>query len=157
MNSSLLSVQRSIVVDVEQTRAFNAFVAMTDWWPLATHTIGEAPARASIVEPRTGGRWYGIDKNGAEHGIGHVLAYEPPDRLLLSWEISCGWEYDPNVKTEVDVRFVAETPTRTRVSLEHRGFEAYGERAEEMNERYSAEGAWTYVLGCYGNALRNSV
>jgi uncharacterized protein YndB with AHSA1/START domain len=98
MNSSLLSVQRSIVVDVEQTRAFNAFVAMTDWWPLATHTIGEAPARASIVEPRTGGRWYGIDKNGAEHGIGYVLAYEPPDRLLLSWEISCGWEYDPNVK-----------------------------------------------------------
>jgi len=150
----MLSVHRSIVVDAAQVQAFDTFVAMTTWWPLATHTIGEAPARASIVEPRTGGRWYDVDKNGVEHTIGRVLAYEPPGRLLLSWEISCGWEHDPHVKTEVEVRFVAETPARTRVSLEHRGFESYGDRAAEMHERYSGDDAWTYVFGCYANAVR---
>jgi uncharacterized protein YndB with AHSA1/START domain len=153
----MLSVQRSIVVDVPQVHAFETFVAMTTWWPLATHTIGEAPARASIVEPLVGGRWYGIDKNGDEHGIGHVLVYDPPDRLVLTWEISCGWEYDPNVKSEIEVRFEAETPERTRVSLEHRALEAYGERAQEMHERYEADDAWTYVLGCYAIALRAQV
>jgi uncharacterized protein YndB with AHSA1/START domain len=141
-----LSVRRSIVVDVPQVRAFDVFVDMTAWWPLETHTIGEAPARASIVEPHVGGRWYGIDKNGDEHGIGHVLVYDRPERIVLTWEISCVWEYDPSLKTEVEVRFIPESPSRTRIELEHRGLEAYGENAEAMRERYEGDNAWSFVL-----------
>ena len=150
--ASEFAVRRSIAIDVTQSRAFELFVDMTAWWPLATHTIGEAPARASIVERRVGGRWFGIDRNGDEHGIGHVLVYAPPERLVLTWEISCDWQYDPSMQTEIDVQFIAETPTRTRVELEHRCLEAYGERAQAQRERYEAEGAWTYVLDCYAKA-----
>ena len=150
---SEVAVRRSIAIDVAQSRAFELFVDMTAWWPLATHTIGEAPAQASIVEPRAGGRWFDIDRNGHEHGIGHVLVYEPPERLVLTWEISCDWQYDPSLQTEIDVRFIAETPTRTRVELEHRGLQAYGERTNAMRERYEGDGAWTYVLDCYAKAV----
>lgn len=154
--STMISVQRSIVVDAPRAHAFDTFVNMTAWWPLDTHTIGEAPARASIIEPQAGGRWYGIDKNGDEHGIGHVLTYDPPSRLELTWEISCTWEYDPSLKTVVDVRFIEESPTRTRIELEHRGLEAYGERAEEMRAMYDGENAWTFVLSRYAAAFEPS-
>ena len=143
------AVQRAITVDAAQARAFELFCEMTAWWPLDSHTIGAAPARANIVEPRAGGRWYDIDANGDEHGIGHVLVYDPPHRLVLTWEISCGWVYDEAVASEVDVRFVAETPTRTRVELEHRRFDVYGERAADQRAVYEGDGAWTYVLQCY--------
>ena len=149
MNQTGISIQRTIVVEAPQARAFEVFVNMTAWWPLATHSIGEKPARASIVEPKNGGRWYGIDANGDEHGIGRVLAYEPYDRLLLTWDISCAFEYDPSLRTEVEARFFAESPTRTRVELEHRGLEAYGEDAEKMRAMYEGDDAWTYVWECY--------
>ena len=122
---------------------------MTDWWPLATHAIGEKPARAQILEKHTGGRWYDVDMNGKETDIGSVLAYEPPSRLLLSWKISCIFTIDPSTTTEIEVRFIAETPERTRIELEHRGFEIYGEGADEAVKLYESEGAWTFVMGCY--------
>jgi len=150
MSSTIdLAVRRSITIDAEQTRAFDVFVDMTSWWPLATHTIGVAPARASIVEPRAGGRWYDIDANGDESSIGRVLVYERPNRIVLTWEISCDWGHDPSISSEVEVRFIAETPQRTRVELEHRNLEAYGEQAEAARERYEGDGAWTYVLACF--------
>jgi uncharacterized protein YndB with AHSA1/START domain len=148
-----ISVKRSISVDAPQERAFDVFVDMTSWWPLDTHTIGEAPARASIVEPHPGGRWYGIDKNGKEHGIGHVLVYDRPERVVLTWELSCEWEYDPSLRTEVEVRFIPESPERTRIELEHRGLEAYAQRAEEMRERYEGDGAWTYILQRFAKGI----
>jgi uncharacterized protein YndB with AHSA1/START domain len=143
------AVRRSISVDAPRARAFEVFVNMTAWWPLATHTIGAAPARASIIEPQVGGRWYGIDKNGDEHGIGHVLVYEPPERIVLTWEISEDWQYDPSLLTEVEVRFIPESETRTRVELEHRRLDLYGERAEAQRENYESDNAWTYVLDCF--------
>ena len=147
-----VSVARSIAVDVPQARAFDLFVDMTAWWPLDTHTIGEAPARASIVEPRAGGRWYGIGRDGVEHGIGHVLAYEPPHRLLLSWEISHDWQYDPSLRTEVEITFTPESETRTRVDLVHRGLEAYGEFAETQRKLYDGDDAWEFILQRYAAA-----
>jgi uncharacterized protein YndB with AHSA1/START domain len=153
VNTSTLAVTRSIVVDAPQERCFETFINMTSWWPLETHTIGEAPARASIIQPRAGGRWFDIDKNGDENQIGRVLSYEPPDRIVLSWEISCGWKHDPSVASEVEVRFVPETPARTRIELEHRGLEVYGADAETAYKTYDGEGAWTHVLGCLANAI----
>jgi uncharacterized protein YndB with AHSA1/START domain len=153
VNTSTLAVTRSIVVDAPQERCFETFVNTTAWWPLATHTIGEAPARASIIQPRAGGRWFDIDKNGDENQIGRVLSYEPPDRIVLSWEISCGWKHDASIASEIEVRFVPETPVRTRIELEHRGLEAYGEGAEAAHKLYNGDGAWTHVLDCFAKAI----
>ncbi len=144
-----ISVTREIVVSAPRARAFDAFINMTAWWPLDTHTIGKAPARASIIEPNKGGRWYGIDADGDEHGIGHVLAYEPPSRLVLSWEISHDYQYDPSLQTEVVVTFAEVSPTSTRVVLEHRGLEAYGEHAQATRDTYAGDGGWTYLLALY--------
>jgi hypothetical protein len=149
VNTSTLSVQRTIVVEAPQARCFETFADMTSWWPLATHTMGEKPARANIVEKRTGGRWYDVDTNGKETDIGRVLAYEPPARLLLSWQISCTFTIDTKTTTEIEVRFIAETAKRTRIELEHRGFETYGDVAGEAVTMYEGDGAWTFVLGCY--------
>lgn len=154
MTTTVLSVRRSLTVDAPQQRAFDTFVNLSAWWPLETHAIGEKPARASIVEPRTGGRWYEIDNAGAEHEIGAVLAYEPPEWLLLAWRLSCAFAYDPSMETQVEVRFVAETPNRTRVELEHRGFESYGDNAEAGRDLYDGDGAWTSVLARYVEHLR---
>jgi len=154
VNASTLAVRRSIVVEAPQDKCFETFVNMTSWWPLGTHTIGEAPARASIVQTRAGGRWYDVSKNGDEQDIGKVLAYEPPHRLLLSWEISCAWKHDENVASEIEVRFVPESPTRTRIELEHRNLEVYGADAETARDTYESDGAWTYVLAAYAKALR---
>jgi uncharacterized protein YndB with AHSA1/START domain/quinol monooxygenase YgiN len=155
VNASTIAVRRTIVVDAPQEKCFETFVNMTSWWPLATHTIGEAPARASIVQTRAGGRWYDVSKNGDENEIGKVLAYEPPDRILLSWEISCAWKHDESVASEVEVRFVPESPTRTRIELEHRNLEVYGADAETARNTYESDGAWTYVLAQFANALRS--
>ncbi len=148
------AVQRSIVVNVEQSQAFHRFINMTSWWPLDTHTIGAAPARASIIEPRVGGRWYGIDATGSEHGIGHVLEYEPPYRILLTWQISHDWRYDEHIKTEIEVTFRAAGPRQTHISLEHRRFDVYGKHEAAQRATYEADDAWTYILQCYGRAAQ---
>ncbi|HEY6240344.1 MAG TPA: SRPBCC domain-containing protein [Burkholderiales bacterium] len=90
-----------------------------------------------------------VDADGDEHGIGHVLAYEPPARLVLSWEVSHDFKPDPSVQTEVEVTFSEESPTTTRVVLEHRGIEAYGEHAEEMRETFESGGGWGLLLDLY--------
>ena len=154
MTTTALSVRRSITVDVPQRRAFDTFANLSAWWPLETHAIGEKPARASILQPHAGGRWYEIDKNGVEHEIGAVLAYDPPERLLLAWRLSCDFAYDSSMETEVEVRFIAESPNRTRVELKHRGFESYGANADAGRELYDGEGAWTAVLARYADHLR---
>lgn len=154
--ASECAVRRSITVDVSQARAFDVFVNMTAWWPLATHTVGEVPAQASIVEPRAGGRWFTIDKFGDEDEFGRVLAYERPRRLVITWEIGHGFPNDPSVQTEIEVRFVAEAPQRTRIELEHRGFEAFGARSVAERALYGSADAWTFVLGAYANSAPTS-
>ena len=148
-----IAVRRELVVHAPRDRAFATFVDMTAWWPLETHALGATPARSSTIEPRAGGRWYEIDANGEQHTIGEVVAYEPPDRLLLTWDVSCGFTYDPSFRTEVEVTFADEAPGHTRVVLEHRGLEAHGERAEESRALYEGDGAWTAVLARFAAAF----
>jgi uncharacterized protein YndB with AHSA1/START domain len=150
--ASEFAVHRTIVVDVPKARAFDVFVNLTAWWPLATHAIGESPAQAAIVEPRVGGRWFSIDKFGDEDDIGRVIVYDRPERIVLSWEISRDLRFNSSAQTEIEVRFVAETPTRTRVDLEHRRFESYSELSAAQLGLHG-EDAWTYVLGRYAAAL----
>jgi uncharacterized protein YndB with AHSA1/START domain len=143
-----LAVRQSVVVETTQERAFEVFTSrLADWWPLETHVIGGKPVAAAVIEPRAGGRWYERSADGRESDWGRVLAWEPPSRVVLSWQISADWQADTSIDTEVEVRFTAEDARRTRVDLEHRGLEAFGARAQEMRETFESGGGWPLLLG----------
>jgi hypothetical protein len=150
------TVQKSITVDVSQERAFEVFTSgMTSWWPLATHHIGERDPNEVVIEPRAGGRWFERAADGSECDWGRIVAWEPPGRVVFGWHLGPEWKYDPDpaMATEVEVQFVAETPTRTRVELEHRGFEVHGDRADELRIPVAGEGGWGGLLERFAAAL----
>ncbi len=123
-------VRRSVTLKADPARAFEVFAAGMDrWWP-RTHSVGSSPQRRVVLEPVAGGRWYEIGEDGSECLWGKVLAYEPPARLLLAWQIDVDWRYDPSLVTEVEVRFTPLAEGGTRVDLEHRDLERFGDKAE---------------------------
>jgi uncharacterized protein YndB with AHSA1/START domain len=151
--SSDLAVHRSIVVDAPPERAFAVFTeGMTSWWPMRSHSIAPGPMAAAVIEPRAGGRWFERSEDGSECDWGRVLAWEPPDRVVLAWQISPDWKYDAGLHTEVEVRFTAEDERRTRVELEHRGLEAYAERAEQMRTIFGSDDGWAGLLRRFAEA-----
>jgi uncharacterized protein YndB with AHSA1/START domain len=119
------------------------------WWPLATHKIGKANAVNAVIEPRVGGRWYERGDDGSTCDWGRVLAWEPPSRIVLSWEISADWQHDQNLKTEVEVRFIPEGKDGTRIELEHRYLDRYGARRDEMRSIFDSEKGWGGLLASF--------
>ncbi len=150
---TIAPIRRDIVVPATPERAFEVFTArMTDWWP-SDHHIGPAPIEEIVIEPREGGRWYTRHQDGSETQTGHVAAWDPPARLVLSWQIAPDWRYDPSLLTHIELRFHEEDPGRTRVTLEHRDLERYGREAERMHQTFSAPGAWPTTLAEYAKAV----
>jgi uncharacterized protein YndB with AHSA1/START domain len=142
-----LAVRQSVVVETSRERAFYLFTeGMTSWWPIDSHSIGDRPMAEAVIEPRNGGRWYERGDDGSECDWGRVLAWDPPERVVLAWQISADWKADPGIHTEIEVRFTAEGDGRTRVDLEHRGLESFGERAEEMHGIFGSDGGWNGLL-----------
>jgi uncharacterized protein YndB with AHSA1/START domain len=126
---------------------------MGRWWVQAQNARGESYSinRASkiadvIIEPRVGGRWYERGADGSECQWGKVIAWEPPARVVLAWQINGQWQYDPELVTEVEVRFVAEAGT-TRVELEHRDLDRLGPQAAEIRAIFDSPGGWLGLLG----------
>jgi uncharacterized protein YndB with AHSA1/START domain len=141
-------VRKRREVPLEPAAAFELFTErMSDWWPLATHSLGEARAVGVRVEGRIGGRVVEATDDGTEHVWADVIAWDPPHRLALAWHPSA----DPVAATIVDVRFLAATGG-TVVELEHRAFEELGETdGPEVRERYDP--GWDTVLDLYVQAL----
>ncbi|MBV9817176.1 MAG: SRPBCC family protein [Solirubrobacterales bacterium] len=149
MRTAIETVRRHVVVATGQRRAFEVFTAeMTSWWP-PDHHIGAAPIEEIVIEPREGGRWYTRHQDGSETSTGFVSVWEPYERVALAWQIGADWKYDPKLVTTVDLRFVAETPERTRVELEHRDLEAFGPEAERMRAMFEGPGAWNRTLEAF--------
>lgn len=152
----MISVKKQIVVETSQHRAFRTFTDGIDrWWP-RDHHIGQSPLARMVVEPRAGGRWYSICKDGSEIGVGKVVAWEPPSRLVLTWQITAQWQYDPEFSTEVEVSFIAEGPRRTRVELEHRQLERYGVESETLRKMFESDEAWLASLQAFAGAATAS-
>lgn len=146
-------VRRSTVVKASAAHAFAVFTErFGSWWPVDSHHIGEAAAATAIIEPRVGGRWFERGVDGSECDWGRVLAWQPPTRLLLQWQLDAEFAYDPKLHTEVEVRFVAEAPDRTRVEIEHRLLERYGEQTERMRTAFDSERGWSGMLSCFARA-----
>ena len=138
-------VRKTIFVNAPQAHAFEVFTAgIGRWWP-KTHKIGPADLDRPIVEPKEGGRWYELDVDGSECEIGKVLLWDPPARLILAWQLTPDWAYDPDLITEVEVTFTPEGKG-TRVNLEHRNLERVGERVDTMRETVSGPGGWPALL-----------
>jgi len=119
---------------------------MSSWWPLAHYKIGRANAVAAVVEPFAGGRWYEKGEDGSTCDWGKVLAWEPTSRLLLTWDINADFQYDPELGTELEIRFFIEGDNRTRVELEHRRLDRFGARRDEMRAIFDKSGDWGRLL-----------
>jgi len=146
------AVRREIVVDVPPERAFELFTAeMTSWWPPAHH-IGSAPIAEIVVEPRPGGRWFTRHQDGTETSTGAVVAWDPPTRLVITWQIGADWKFHADLVTTVELRFEPVGEGRTRVRLEHRDLDAFGADAAEMKKTFEDPGAWTATLTAYASA-----
>ena len=109
-------------------------------------TIGATPTATIIIEPREGGRWFERGEDGTESDWGHVLAWNPPGRLLIAWQIGANWSYDPALVTEVELTF-APHGDGTLVTLEHRHLERYGEAAAAHAAQL--DGGWPSLLQGY--------
>ena len=145
------AIRREVVVDVPPDRAFELFTAeMTSWWP-AAHHIGSAPIAEVVVEPRTGGRWFTRHEDGTETSTGVVVAWEPPGRFVVTWQIGADWKFHPDRVTTVELRFEPVGERRTRVRLEHRDLDAFGADAAAMKETFEDPGAWQATLRAYAS------
>jgi uncharacterized protein YndB with AHSA1/START domain len=147
------TVRKVMSVKAPPVIAWRVFTEkMGTWWPLAQYKIGKTKAVDAVIEPRVGGRWYERGEDGSACEWGTVLAWEPPSRLVLSWDISADWQYDATLKTEIEVRFIAVGQDGTRVELEHRHLDRYGARRDEMRRIFDTEGDWGRVLEMFARA-----
>ena len=142
------SVSASITVEAPVERAFSVFTSdIGSWWP-PEHHILQAELAGMVFEPRAGGHVYDRGADGSECRWARVLVYEPPSRVVISWDISLQWqiESDPQKTSEIEIRFLAEEPGRTRVELEHRHLDRHGEGWEQMRDAVGSPDGWAVGL-----------
>lgn len=150
------SVQTSIVVEAPIERAFSVFTdGIATWWP-PEHHILRSELADMVFEPRVGGHVYDRGVDGSECRWARVVAYEPPTRVAFTWDISLQWqiETDPTRTSEIEVRFTAESPERTRVDLEHRHLDRHGDGWEQMRNAVAAPDGWQLGLGRFADKVR---
>jgi uncharacterized protein YndB with AHSA1/START domain len=148
---TIAPVKKSIRVATGQAHAFEVFTSGLDrWWP-RNASIGTAPMKANVLEPRLGGRWYQLGEDGSRADVGKILVWEPPHRFVMTWDINSNWKPDTHVSSEVEVRFVADGPDATLVELEHRKFEQMGAEAG-AKMRKDVEGGWPGKLDLFKQA-----
>jgi uncharacterized protein YndB with AHSA1/START domain len=148
------TIHKEVFVNTSPERAFKVFAEQFNtWWP-ASHHIGASELDRVIIEPKAGGRWYEIGTDGAETMWGKVLAYEPPSRLLLTWQISAQWAYQQDLVTEVEVTFLPQN-SGTLVTLEHRNLDRYGAAAETHKAGLDGEGGWGALMQMFATAAES--
>lgn len=160
MNSdpAAVTVQHSVVVDAPVDKAFKVFTEDFGRFKPPEHNLLGVEIAETVFEAKVGGYLYDRGVDGSECRWARVLAYEPPRRVVLSWDISPTWqiETDPARTSEFEVRFVAESPGRTRVELEHRNLERHGDGWEGVREGVDGEQGWPLYLQRYAHLLSAS-
>ncbi|MCW2523076.1 MAG: hypothetical protein JWO63_1411 [Frankiales bacterium] len=149
MIDSTGDIRQHVTVDVDPQTAFDLFTAhMTEWWP-AHHHIGSAPIEQIIIEPRPGGRWYTRHVDGTETSTGYVRVWEPPSRLVITWQISADWSYDTALVTLVELTFTPQDEHRTLVELVHRDLDNYGPDTDRIRAMLDEPDAWAATLSSF--------
>lgn len=148
------TVRSSIVVDAPVERAFTTYTRdMGTWWPKEHHIAQDVVE--TVFEPKVGGFIYDRSADGTVCKFSRILTYEPPTRVVYTWDISLQWqiETDPTRTSEVEVRFIAEGPSRTRVDVEHRHLDRHGDGWENMRDAVAAANGWELTLRCLADRL----
>ena len=151
------AIRGTVTVGVPVERAFSVFTdSFGTWWPPQYH-IGQADMAAAILEPRAGGRWYEQGVDGSECDWGRVLAWEPPHRLVVTWQINGEWQYDPDPEhaSEIEVRFTADGPGQTTVEVEHRLLERLVDGQAIHDAIVIQGGGWNSLLELFAKAVAN--
>src|SRR5262245_13686783 len=141
-------IRTEVVVDAAQKRAFRLFTEQFDRIKPREHNMLGVDIAESVFEPRAGGRVYDRGVDGSECQWGRVLAYDPPDRVVFTWDINPRWQLETELDrtSEVEVRFVPEGDNRTHVELEHRNLDRHGEGWEELREGVAGDEGWPLYL-----------
>jgi DNA-binding transcriptional ArsR family regulator len=136
-----LVVVKTVRVNAPLAVAFDVFIGQR-WWPVQTHHLAQPAGTEVVLEPFAGGRWFERGADGAETDWGIVLAWQPPHRILLTFQVSPGWTYedDPGRAAQIEVTFTPEAPEVTRVDLTHRHLERYDAQAERMRRILDEKG-----------------
>ena len=151
--TTVAPIRKQVTVEAPQQRAFDVFTRRMGAWWNPYHRLGDQPLADVVIEPREGGRWYEVDTDGTECDWGRVLAWEPHDRVLLAWQLNGDWDYDADFVTELEIRFVAEGPTSTRVELEHRDLDRFGADVAAVRTSLDSPNGWSGLLERFGGGL----
>jgi uncharacterized protein YndB with AHSA1/START domain len=145
------TVRRHILVNAPIGEAFKVFTERFGDFKPREHNMLQAAIAETVFEPRVGGNIYDRAVDGSECRWARILVFEPPDCVVFSWDISPRWqiETNPDLTSEVEVRFVAETPGRTRVELEHRNLDRHGSGWESVRDGVDNEAGWPLYLQRY--------
>jgi uncharacterized protein YndB with AHSA1/START domain len=151
MTLTEVTVRRHVVVDAAIDRAFAVFTERFGDFKPREHNLLRAPIAETVFEPRVGGNIIDRAVDGSECRWARILVYEPPVRVVFSWDIGPDWSIvtDPDLSSEVEVRFNAETPQRTRVELEHRHLDRHGPDWEAVARGVEVDGGWPLYLARY--------
>jgi uncharacterized protein YndB with AHSA1/START domain len=144
-------VRRRIVVDVPIARAFSVFTEQLGDYKPPEHNMLQVPIAETVFESKVGGHIYDRGVDGSVCRWARVLAYEPPDRVVFSWDISPRWQIETDLDnaSEVEVRFIAESATRTRVELEHRDLDRHGPGWQSVSDGVAGDQGWPLYLERY--------
>ena len=143
--AALAPVRKSVHVKAPIAHAFEVFTSgLTRWWP-HDHGVGKKPIQKVLMEPRLGGRWLEISQDGAETPVATITVWEPPQRFVMLWQVNAKWLPDATMKSEVEVRFVADGPEATHVELVHHKFETMGAEAGASMRR-DVDGGWPGLM-----------
>lgn len=146
-------VRKTIVVKAGAEKSFVTFTSRIGrWWP-RSKSIGSAPQADVVLEPGVGGRWYERGTDGSECEWGKVLQWQPPERLVLAWQINAQWKFDPALVTEVEITFTSLVAGETRVEIEHRHLERLGGSAARVRKAFDSEAGWNGVLKAFGELV----
>ena len=142
----------TIAVPIDQ--AFRVFTgSINSWWPHEFH-LGQAEVAEVVLQPGVGGRWFERGVDGTECDWGRVLVWEPPHRLVFTWQINGSWQFDPDPDhaSEIDVRFTANGPAETTVEVEHRYFERL-DGGQAINDAIRGGGGWALLLDGFAKSV----
>jgi uncharacterized protein YndB with AHSA1/START domain len=145
------TIRHNVVVNAGLERAFRVFTEQFGDFKPREHNLMSVPIAETVFEPRVGGHIYDRGEDGTQCKWATIVAYEPPNRLVFTWNIGATWqlETDQSHCSEVEVRFTAETADRTRVELEHRHIERHGEGWEAVGAGVGSDGGWPLYLRRY--------
>ena len=151
MTETEMVVRRQVVVDAPIERAFAVFTERFGDFKPREHSLLRSPITETVFEPKVGGHIYDRGEDGTECHWARILAFDPPDRVVFSWDIGPTWqvEQNPENTSEVEVRFVVETPQRTRVELVHRNLDRHGPGWESVRDGVGHDEGWPLYLARY--------